>query len=169
LLALTVLTGTMISAFGYMRRERREDWRGVTGYLMKIGTRQRLVVVDRDLAQVVVRYYSTGLFRSYPPVEITGMETKFDPGAGFELLSAMKNTRTADPTAALSQALDSGRCKEIDLALQPDAPWSKEITNYLDVHCASLEAVKFHSLQVRRCLVQSRKRQTALTPTVWKK
>ena len=155
-IAFVVLAGTAISAFGYLRRERREDWRGVTEYLLKLPERPRLVVVVLDYCQVLVHYYSAGLFKSYPPIEITGLKTKFDPpGLGFEA-SISQDERTVDPMAMLSRAMDSGRYKEIDFALQPSAPPTKGITDYLTTHCASVEVVEFHWLEVRRCFVQSK-------------
>ena len=61
-----------------------------------------------------------------------------------------------DPTAMLSQAMDSGRYKEIDLALQPTAAPAKDVADYLAAHCASVEVVEFHWVEVRRCFVRSK-------------
>ena len=57
-IALVVLAGMATSAFGYLRHERKEDWRGVTEYLLKLPQRPRLVVVVRDYCQMLVNYYS---------------------------------------------------------------------------------------------------------------
>jgi 4-amino-4-deoxy-L-arabinose transferase-like glycosyltransferase len=165
LLVSVVLVGTAASAFGYLRRERREDWRGATGYLLKLHTRPRLVVVDRDLCLALVHYYATGLFKFYPPVEITGVKAKFDPSKGFQPLGPAKDARALDPTAVLSRAMDSRKYREIDFAFQPDAPSVTEVTDYLNGHCAFVEAVDFHWIEVRRCFVQSREQQNAFTST----
>ena len=155
-IAFVVLVGTAISAFGYLRRERREDWRGVTEYLLKLPERPRLAVVVLDYCQVLVHYYSAGLFKSYPPIEITGLKTKFDPPDPDFEASINQNELRVDPIAMLSRAMDSGSYKEIDFALQPSAPPVKGITDYLTTHCASVEVVEFHWLEVRRCFVQSK-------------
>jgi 4-amino-4-deoxy-L-arabinose transferase-like glycosyltransferase len=165
-LALVVLAGTATSAFGYLRRERREDWRGATEYLLKLPGRPRLAVIISDYGQMVVQYYMVGLFKSYPPIELTGLTTRLDPltglttnfdppEPGFEI-SKTQNDRTTDPMAMLARAMGSGRYKEIDLALQPSAALVKDTTNYLTVHCASVEVVEFHWLEVRKCFVQSK-------------
>ena len=151
---LVVLVGAATSAFGYLRRERREDWRGATEYLLKLPERPRLLVVVRDYCQMLVRYYSTGLFESYPPIEITGLTNCYPPDPGCEA-SVHQNEKAVDPIAMLSRAMDSGRYREIDFALQPTAPPVKDITDYLAAHCASVEVIEFHWLEVRRCFVQS--------------
>ncbi len=155
-IALVVLVGTATSAFGYLRRERREDWRGATEYLLKLPERPRLVVVVQDWCQILVHYYSTGLFKSYAPIEITGLETKFNPSFFPELLRPRHFRMSVDPTAMLSRTMDSGRYKEIDFVLQPTAEPVKHITDYLAAHCASVEVIEFHLLEVRRCFVQSK-------------
>jgi uncharacterized membrane protein len=155
-IALVVLVGTATSAFGYLRRERREDWRGATEYLLKLPERPRLVVVVRDYCQMLVRYYSTGLFKSYPPIDITGLTTKcYPPDPGCEA-SVLQNENTGDPIAMLPRAMNSGRYKEIDFAVQPAATPVKDITDYLAAHCASVEVIEFHWLEVRRCFVESK-------------
>src|SRR5262249_9761587 len=101
-IALSVLLGTAASAFGYLRRERTEDWRGVTEYLLKLPERPRLVVVVLDYCQVLVHYYATGSFKIYPPIEITGLRTKFNPPEpGFED-AINEDERTVEPMAIVS-------------------------------------------------------------------
>ena len=120
LIGFVVLAATATSAFGYLRRERREDWRGATEYLLKLPGRPRLVVVVLDYCQVLVHYYSAGIYNSYPPIEITGLKTKFNPpDPGFQA-TINQDERTVDRIAILSLAMNSGRYKEIDFALQPD-------------------------------------------------
>jgi mannosyltransferase len=155
IIALVVLVGTATSAYGYLRRERREDWRGVTEYLLKLSERPRLVMVIRDYCQMVVRHYSNGLFKSYPPIEITGLRTKCYPPDPDCEASVLQDERTLDPTAILSRVMGSGRYQEIDFALQPTAETVKEVIEYLTTHCASVEVIEFHWVEVRRCVVQS--------------
>jgi len=150
--ALLVLAGTTISGFGYLRRERKEDWRGATQYLLKLPQRPRLAIIVRDYGQMVVHYYSTGLFKSYPPIELSGLRTKFNRRFG---VYQAQSARSDDPMAMLAQTIGSGKYQEIDFVLQPSEPIVKDTMDYLAVHCASVEVVEFHWLEVRRCFVQS--------------
>jgi hypothetical protein len=154
---LLLLLGATISALGYLRRERKEDWRGVTLYLLKIPERQRLAVVVLDYCQVLVDYYSVQLFNSRSLLEVTGLKTRFEPPApDFEAL-INQNDRTVDAVEVLTRAMDSGRYKEIDFALQPTAPPVKELTLFLTEHCASVAVIEFHWLEVRRCFLQPKR------------
>jgi hypothetical protein len=154
LICFVILVGTVASAYGYLRRERREDWRGVTEYLLKLPERPRLVVVDSDFCQTLVRYYMSGLFKSYPPIEVTGLQTKFDPpDPGFEA-SVLQNYQKGGPMPLLAEAMESSKYDEIDVALQPAVSSFKDATDYLTAHCASVEIVEFHWLEVRRCFVK---------------
>jgi hypothetical protein len=85
---------------------------------------------------------------------VTGRQTKFDlPDPGFEA-SVLEKYQTADTIALLSEAVESSKYDEIDVALQPAATSFKEATDYLTAHCASVEIVEFHWLEVRRCFVK---------------
>lgn len=158
LIGLLALVGGAVSAFGYLRRERREDWRGVTEYLLKLPERQRLAVIWPDHCQVLVQYYASRSPKSYPPVEETGLLTRFDPPDLYlEARMLWEYERNADVCALLSQAMVSGRYKEVDLAMQPRTLpfFIKPALEYLAARCASIESVEFNSLEVRRCFVQS--------------
>jgi hypothetical protein len=147
--ALIVLVAATISLIGYLHREQKEDWRGVTEYLMRIPERRRLVVVARDYCQILVRFYSTGLFKSYPPIEITGLSNNFDL---TNLSFGAVHERTV---SKLAKEIESRRYNEIDFALQSSAEQAKSVKGYLRAHCSSIETVQFHSLEVQRCFVQS--------------
>jgi len=157
-IGLVVLVGTAVSAFGYLRRERREDWRGVTEYLVRIPEERRLSVIVPDMGQVLVQYYASGLSQSYAPIEVTGLLTRFDPpDLSLEARTLQDIDRNADVLAILSRAVASGKYKEVDVAMQPGtmrvlvAP----TLQYLAAHCGSVDVVEFHWLEVRRCFVQS--------------
>jgi mannosyltransferase len=158
IIAFVVLVGTAVSAFGYLRRERREDWRGVTEYLVRIPEERRLSVIVPDMGQVLVQYYASGLSQSYAPIEVTGLLTRFDPpDLSLEARTLEDIDRNADVLALLSRAVASGKYKEVDVAMQPGtmrvlvAP----TLQYLAAHCGSVDIVEFHWLEVRRCFVQS--------------
>lgn len=150
--AFAVLLGTVVSLS--LHKEQKDDWRGVTEYLLKIPERQRLVVVLQPYCQILVNYYSTGLFKSYPQPEITGLMTQLNaPPTGSGILP---NLPAADPEAILSGAIDSRKYKEIDIALQLERlpPRVQVIPEFLKTHCASVEDVQFGRLGVSRCFIQ---------------
>jgi hypothetical protein len=150
-LALVLLLATIVSMFGYLRRERREDWRSVTEYLLRLPEPNRRIVLTTDICQPLFNYYSENLFPRYQPVQVSGFLTKYRRwDSGFES-SIFKGLREATPIASLATALRSGQYKEIDVVLQPAAPTSNEISNYLGAHCQSVSTVQFHWLEIRRC------------------
>ena len=151
--ACSVLLGAVISLG--LHRENKEDWRGVTEYLVKLPERQRLVVVLQPFCQILVHYYATGLFDSGPKPEITGLVKQFNvPPLGPGILP---NLDTADPIGMLSQAVDSHTYKEIDVALQAGRMPVKvqAIPEFLRSHCSSVQNIDFDRIAVSRCLLTS--------------
>ncbi len=150
-IVLTLLIGAVASLS--LHQERKDDWRGVTEYVLKIPERQRLVVVLQPFCQILVNYYSTGLFKSYPKPEETGLITQFNvaqQGPGL-----LPDLNAADPAAILSRAIDSRKYKEIDIALQLERlpPRVQAIPEFLKTHCSSVENVEFGKLEVSRCFI----------------
>jgi len=155
---LLVLAGTVISTVEYPRWQRREDWRGVTEYLMKLPERQRLVVIVPDNCQVLVQFYASSLRKSYLLPEMTGLLTKFDPPDPTLLFRILSGYGHKDVSALLSQAMVTGRYKEIDVAMLPNAyppSYIEPALEHLAASCASVEVVEFHRLEVRRCFVRA--------------
>ena len=151
-IVLAVLIGTVTSLA--LHQERKDDWRGVTEYVLKIPERQRLVVVLQPYCQILVNYYSTGLFKSDPKPDITGLITQFDAvpqGPGL-----LPDLNAADPSAILSQAIDSREYKEIDIALQLERlpPKVQAIPEFLKTHCSSVENAEFGKIGVFKCFLQ---------------
>jgi hypothetical protein len=150
---LALLIGVVTSLS--LHQERKDDWRGVTEYMLKIPERERLVVVLQPYCQILVNYYSTGLFKSYPKTDMTGLITQFNAvpqGPGL-----LPDLNAADPAAILSPAIDSHKYKEIDIALQLERlpPKVQAIPEFLKTHCSSVENVEFGKLQVSRCYIGS--------------
>jgi hypothetical protein len=89
------------------------------------------VVVVSDFCQTLVRYYTSGLFKSCSAIEVTGLQTRFDPpDPGFEA-SVLQNYQTVGPVTLLSEAVESSKYDEIDVALQPAATsFNKDATDY---------------------------------------
>lgn len=165
-IGFVALLGAATSTFGYLRRERREDWRGATEYLLTLRARPRLVVVASDYCQMVVSYYSTHFFKGDSSIEIDGPTTKFEPhNPDFEA-SLLTNEMTVDPLKKLALAMNSGKYREIDFALQPSAAQAKIIAPYLAARCGSVEVVEFHWLEVRRCFTPSNSEDAAQGPNL---
>jgi hypothetical protein len=157
-IGLLIFVGGALSAAGFLRRERKEDWRGVTEYLMRLPERERLAVIVPDIALPLVYYYMDGQSTSVPSVQVTGLLTQFDPPDEDleKRLFRLKDANT-DVLALLSHAVASRRYKEIDVALQLNS-WpqgEKPMLGYLATHCRSIEVVEFSMLEVRRCFVPS--------------
>jgi uncharacterized membrane protein len=155
---LLVLLGTVVSAAGYLRRERKEDWRGATEYLVQLPERERLAVIVPDIALPLVHYYAAGLSKPGPAIEFTGLLTRYDPpdtDLERRILQLYDDPKT-DMLALLSHEMASGRYKEVDVAMRPFEPGMvKPMLEYLAAHCASIEVVEFHWVDVRRCSVRS--------------
>jgi hypothetical protein len=158
-LGLVVIGGAVVSSVGYLRRERKEDWRGVTEYLVKLPERQRLVVIVPDIAQPLVHYYAAGLFKSFPPMEVTGLLTRSDPpdvGLEKRTLDLSDDPKT-DVLALLSHEMTSEKYREVDVAMQPGSSplLVRPMLDFLAARCSSIEVVEFHWVDVKRCFVRS--------------
>jgi 4-amino-4-deoxy-L-arabinose transferase-like glycosyltransferase len=150
-LACIALLGSVISLC--LHQESKDDWRGVTEYLLKIPEQHRLVLVFQPYCQILVHYYATGLFKSYPQPEIEGLITNFDSApSGPGILPSLP---TADTSAMLSKAIESHRYKEIDVALQME----RLPTNMLSIpgllrgRCVTVENVEFEKIGILRCIL----------------
>ncbi len=151
-IALLLLAGTATSLS--LHEQQKDNWRGTTQYLVELPERQRLVVVFQPFCQILVNYYATGLFRSTPQPEITGLITDFHRApAGPGLLPSLQ---AADPETFLSQAMATKKYKEIDVALQLERLPLKvqAVQEFLKTRCSSVENVTFRNLGVARCLVR---------------
>jgi len=159
-IGLVVLLGTTVSAFGYLRREQKEDWRGLTEYLLKLPERRRLSVVVPDIAQALVQYYVSKSPNSSRMTQMTGLLTDFNPpDLGLEeRFLYLQDDPNVDAPAILSSAMESGRYKEIDVVMMPGTSPSlvKPALEYLHERCASVDLVEFHWLEMRRCFVRGR-------------
>ncbi len=154
IISVIVLCGSVASLS--MRQQGKDDWRGVTQYLLKIPEQRRLVVVFQPFCQILVNYYATGLSEPYAKPEITGLIADLhQPPAGEGILP---NLQTADPEAFLSAAMNTGKYKEIDVALQLERlpPRVQGISGFLSENCSSVQVVSFGNLGVSRCFTRQK-------------
>jgi len=160
--ALLVLFVTAVSSFGYLRNHQKEDWRGVTEYLLKVPEKRRLSVIVPDMAQVLVQYYATGLFKSYPSIAVTGLLTRFEPpDPDLEVRTLKPIDENADVLLALSQVIASTQSNEVDVVVQPGTlpALINPTLQYLTVHCGRVDIVEFYGLEVRRCYLKRTSQQ----------
>ncbi len=151
LIVLAVLAAAGLSAFGYLSRQRTEDWRGATQYLLNLPDKPRLVVVLPGAGQVLIEYYESRSSKASPAIEVTGLVRRFSlDDLEYKSVSFDKNT---DILARLEDAITSGQYQEVDTVFQDVTP--PNTLDYMAKHCASVEAVPFRELDFRRCSVRS--------------
>jgi uncharacterized membrane protein len=159
-LGCLVLLGSVASTVGYLRRERKEDWRGVAEYLQALPEQHRLTIVLPDIGQPLMHYYASRLSISGPPMEVTGLLTKYaPPDVDLERRTLeLSDNQNTDPTALLSQQLAPGKYREVDVVTQPGEPANlvEPMLGYLSASCSSTEVKEFHWLQVRRYTIRAR-------------
>jgi mannosyltransferase len=154
-IGLLVLLGATVSAFGYLGRGQKEDWRGVAEYLVELPERRRLAVIVPDHGQVLVQHYASGLLESSLPIELTGLDP-YD--VGLFTRGPQETWGRADVLALLSQAMESGRYEEVDVVTQTYGSMLSDVQptlQFLAAHCSSVDSVEFHLLEVRRCFLHS--------------
>jgi 4-amino-4-deoxy-L-arabinose transferase-like glycosyltransferase len=157
-LGILIFVGTALSCFGYLRRQRREDWRGVTEHLLSIPEKQRLVVVVPDYAQILVDYYARRLSKSSHPLEITGLLTQYQPPDQTFQKRILLNWEHGCMLCDLEKDFASGDYLEIDVALNPFAlrELVEPTLDFIPGHCASVQTTDFHLLEVKECQLQAR-------------
>jgi uncharacterized membrane protein len=152
-LGILIFLGTTLSCFGYLRRERREDWRGVTEHLLRIPEKQRLVVVVPDYAQILVDYYARRLSKSSRPLEITGLLTQYQPPDPTFQKRVRLIWAHGCVLCNLANDVASGDYREIDVAINPFTLQGlvKPTLDFIPAHCASVQTSDFHVLEVKEC------------------
>ena len=153
LIGFLILLATALSAVGYLGRARKDDWRGLTTYLVNTSTIGRLTVVIPDSCQSLVRYYASRVSSSNPPIEVTGLLTRFDPPE----FQSIQDDKNPDVLSTIKKAARSGKYRGIDFitgtGASPDL--LEPIPQFLQANCASVEVVGFYELELRRCQLQS--------------
>lgn len=140
-----------------LHQQSKDDWRGLTRYMLNLPERQRVIFVFQPYCQIIVHYYATAWAKAYPhEPEIRGLVTDFNvvpTGPGI-----LPKLQTADLISILGNAFKSEQYKEIDIALQAERlpPNVQAIPGYLKGHCASVVNEQFGNLAVERCFILSK-------------
>lgn len=138
-----------------VQKEQKDNWRGVTRYVLGLPEPQRVVFAFQPFCQILMNYYADQLAHPGKSVPITGLMSQADledatnPDPGIPPLS------NADPIGLLDSAIASGRYKEIDVALQMFRlpPSLVAMPGFLSTHCASVSTADFNQIRVTRCVL----------------
>src|SRR6185503_10715872 len=138
-----------------VHHEQRDDWRGVTRYVLSLPEQQREVFAFQPYCQMLLDYYSNQLALPGSSVQIKGLMTKAeieDPANPAPHIPVLAN---ADPLGMLSEAIGTHQYKEIDVALQMYrlTPGLTEMPGFLQTHCASVSTTDFGGMRVTRCML----------------
>jgi uncharacterized membrane protein len=146
----------MIAALSLsVQRAQRDDWRGITRYVLSLPEPDREVFAFQPYCQMLVDYYANRLAHPASSVQIKGLMTKAeieDPSNPAPHIPVLAN---ADPLGMLNEAIASRRYKEIDVALQMYrlTPGLLAMPAFLQSHCASVSATDFGGMRVTRCML----------------
>jgi mannosyltransferase len=140
-----VAVGAALSAWGYLRQEQKEDWRGVAEQLAKLPKTRRVVVVVPNHGQMLISHYAP---------EISGITGLDAPDALYKLGNPNAVRRT-DPVTVVSQALATGDYEEIDVVMHTYGYMQADgipVREFLAKQCGTVNITEFHLLEIQRCL-----------------
>jgi len=150
--ALLVLVGCVASCFEFPRRYHKDDWRGVTAYVLQEREIPRLVVVAPDFLQYMVQYYAPN---PPPGMEISGLFSHYDPPDP----DLQRRILELEPSAKIlvpESWKKWDKYKEIDVILAAQSFRTVEPTlAYLKGRCVSMQEVDFAHLELERCLMEA--------------
>lgn len=138
-----------------VQNEQKDDWRGVTRYVLGLPESQRVVFAFQPFCQILMNYYADQLAHPGDSVKITGLMSKADLEDATNPTPGIPPLSNADPIGLLDSAIASGRYKEIDVALQMFRlpPSLVAMPGFLSTHCASVSTTDFNQIQVTRCVL----------------
>ena len=138
-----------------VQHEQRDDWRGVTSYVLSLPEPKREVFAFQPYCQMLVDYYSNQLADRGSTVQIRGLMTKAEIEDSANPTPHIPVLANADPLGMLSEAIGSHQYKEIDVALQMYRlpPSLTAMPGFLQAHCASVSATDFGGMRVTRCIL----------------
>lgn len=112
------LAATALSALGYLRYEKKDDWRGVTASLLKISERNRLIVFVARTGEVLFDYYAPRMSATVPDMAKMGLPTSYHEKP---LATGVGMIRSTMDLAPLRRAVQSRKYSEIDLVLSHES------------------------------------------------
>jgi len=149
-LGIVLAVTTALSAFGYLRNQEKEDWRGAASSLLGIPEQNRLIVFAPTAGEILFDYYAQKLPATGPSVRKMGLPMShledFPPRLG-----AITSTSDIGP---LKLAVESGKYSEIDLVLSRESAedLNEQILGYLNRAFARQEERRFYRIRIVRFL-----------------
>lgn len=139
---LVALMLISIALFGFLRHSQKEDWRGMTNYVIQDSSQRKLVMFAGSFGQVMFDYYSAKSSNPFPKEGEAGLPTTID----WSNPNILPDGTLQDEMliAPLREAAESKGYDEIDVVVSraPDH-LIKCAMEYFATHCASLNEVDF--------------------------
>jgi 4-amino-4-deoxy-L-arabinose transferase-like glycosyltransferase len=149
-LGIVLALTTALSAFGYLRDQEKEDWRGAATSLLRIPERNRLIVFAPTAGEILFDYYAQRFPRLGPSVAKMGLPMShledFPPRLGA--------ITSLNDIAPLKLAVESGKYSEIDLVLSTESPddLNRLILDYLNQVSIRRLDQQFRGVRIERFL-----------------
>jgi uncharacterized membrane protein len=149
-LGIVLALTTALSAFGYLRDQKKEDWRGAATSLLRIPERNRLIVFAPTAGEILFDYYAQRFPGMGPSVAKMGLPMShledFPPRLGA--------ITSASDIGPLKLAVESGKYSEIDLVLSPESPddLNRLILDYLNQVFIRRLDQQFREVRIERFL-----------------
>jgi len=104
---------TALSAFGYLRYQEKEDWRGASSSLLRIPERNRLIVFITKTGEILFDYYA----RRFPATDRNVAKIVLPVSFLKQSPPSRRRIIVADDIDQLKVAVESKKYSEIDLVL----------------------------------------------------
>jgi 4-amino-4-deoxy-L-arabinose transferase-like glycosyltransferase len=153
-LGIVLALVTTLSAFGYLRTQEKEDWRGASRSLLGISRGNRLIVFAPTAGEILFNYYAQRFQAARPDIVAIGLPRSF-----LEQFPPHLGAITG-PTdiAPLELAVRSGNYSEVDLVLASESSddLNQLAFDYLNRSLIFQEERHFYGIKINRFLTRSR-------------
>jgi uncharacterized membrane protein len=140
---------TALSGFGYMRYQRKEDWRDATSSLLRIPESNRLIVFVPSGEEILFDYYAQRSRAMNPGVAKMALPTSYRDGFPPPKARIIADASDIDP---LKLAVESRKYSEIDLVLSQGRRGATYdvVLNYLNQVLIRREEQQFQEVKIIR-------------------